>query len=244
MPLGPGSFLDEPVLITELVKRHLGHTPRATAVECGEHRLTWRELDARIRHVACGLRASLVRPGERFAVLSHNHPACIEALFAAALTGTTAVILNWRLPDDVIIGILRREQVKLLFVGSDFADLLERIRPELDELDTVVMVGPPSDNPHGTDDYELWLELHETGEGMYEAAKHRPHIDDPVLQVHRGDDQEHVAFTHRALHLGVSEVTPEPGDTKVVADPLFQVRGMLHALHGIRHGARTVLVRT
>jgi hypothetical protein len=53
-----------------------------------------------------------------------------------------------------------------------------------------------------------------------------------------------VAFTHRALHLGVAGVTPEPGDTKVVADPLFMVRGMLNALHGIQHGARTVLVRT
>jgi len=235
---------DEPALITELVKRNLGHSPRATAVECGERRLTWRELDQRIRHVASGLRASLVRPGERFAVLSHNHPACLEALFAAALTGTTAVILNWRLPDPALLGILRREQVKLLFVGSDFVDLLERIRPELDELDTVVMVGPPSDNPHGTDDYELWLELHETGEGMYEAAKHRPHVDDPVLQLHLRDDQEHVALSHRALHLGVAEVTPDPGETKVVADPLFLERGMLEALHGLRHGARTVLVRT
>jgi acyl-CoA synthetase (AMP-forming)/AMP-acid ligase II len=234
-------MLGEPALITELVKRNLGHTPRATAVECGEHRLTWRELDQRIRHVASGLRAAMVRPGERFGVLSHNHPACLEALFAAALTGTTAVILNWRLPDEVIVDILRRERVTLLFLGSEFGELIERIRPQLDDLDTVIMVGR---NPHGSDDYELWLELHETGEGMYEAAKHRPHVDDLVLQVHPGDDEEHVSLTHRALHLGVAEVTPEPGETKVVADPLFLVRGMLQALHGIHHGARTVLVRT
>jgi acyl-CoA synthetase (AMP-forming)/AMP-acid ligase II len=234
----------EPALITELVKRHLGHTPRATAVEFGEQRLTWRELDARIRHVACGLRASMVRPGERFAVLSHNHPACLEALFAAALTRTTAVILNWRLPDEAMVEILRREQVKLLFVGSEFAEVLGRVRPHLDDLDTVVMVGPPIDNPHGTDDYERWIDLHEASESMYESAKNRPDLDDPVLQVHVRDDREHVALTHRALHLGVAEVTPEPGDTKIVSDPLFLMRGVLDALHGIRHGARTVLMRT
>ena len=74
---------DEPALITELVKRNLGNAPRATAVECGEHRLSWRELDQRIRHVASGLRAARVHPGERFAVLSHNHPACIEAYVQA-----------------------------------------------------------------------------------------------------------------------------------------------------------------
>jgi acyl-CoA synthetase (AMP-forming)/AMP-acid ligase II len=235
------SALDEPGLITELVKRNLGHTPRATAVECGEHRLSWRELDQRIRHVASGLRASMVRPGERFAVLSHNHPACIEAMFAAALTGTTAVILNWRLAEDVIIKILQRERITLVFAGAEFADLIERIRPQLDDLDTVVLVGR---NRHGSDDYELWLELHETGEGMYERAKHRPHVDDQVLQVHPADDQEHVALSHRALHLGVAEVKPAvPGDTKLVADPLFLLRGVLEALHGIQHGARTVLVR-
>lgn len=238
------SAVDEPPLITDLVKRHLGHTPRATAVECGEHRLTWRELDSRIRHVASGLRASRIGPGERFAVLSRNHPACLEALFAAALTRTTAVILNWRLPDDVIVEILRREQAKLLFVGSEFTELLERVRPHLDDLDTVVMVGPPVDNPHGTDDYELWIDLHEASEGMYEAAKSRPDLDDPVLQVHVSDGGEHVALTHRALHLGVAQVTPEPGDTKIVADPLFLMRGVLDALHGIRYGARTVLLRT
>ena len=238
------STLGEPSLITELIKRNLGHAPRAMAVECGEHRLTWRELDARIRHVASGLRASRVQPGERFAVLSYNHPACLEALFAAALTGTTAVILNWRLPEDVIVEILRREEVTLLFMGSEFAERLERIRPQLDDLDTVVMVGPPSNNPHGTDDYELWIDLHEASEGMYEAAKHRPNADDLVLQVHVSDDQEHVTLTHRALYLGVEKVTPEPGDTKIVADPLFLMRSVLEALHGIRHGARTVLVRS
>jgi acyl-CoA synthetase (AMP-forming)/AMP-acid ligase II len=233
---------DEPALITELVRRNLGRTPRATAVECGEHRLTWRELDSRIRHAASGLRASMVRPGERFAVLSDNHPACLEALFAAALTGTTAVVLNWRLPEDVIVDILRRERVTLLFLGAEFGELIERIRPSLDDLDTVVTVGR---NPHGSDDYELWLDLHETGEGMYEAARHHPHVDDLVLQAHPGEDREHVTLTHRALHLGLAEVAPgEPGTPRVVADPLFLVQGMLQALHGIHHGARTVLVRT
>jgi len=238
------SAADEPSLLTELVRRHLGHSPHATAVECGEHKLTWRKLDARIRHVACGLRASMVRPGERFAVLARNHPVCIEALFAAALTGSTAVVLNWRLPDEALIDILRREQVKLLFVGSEFEELLGRVRPKLDGLDTVVMIGPRGDNPHGSDDYELWLELHETGEGMYEAAKYHPSLDDPVLHAHPADDQEeHVAMSHRTLYHEVAAVTPEPGDPNVVDAPLFLLSGMLDALHGIRHGARTVLMR-
>jgi acyl-CoA synthetase (AMP-forming)/AMP-acid ligase II len=237
------SAIDEPYFITDLVKRQLGSSPHATAVEFGDHRLTWRKLDARIRHAASGLRASRMRPGERLAVFAHNHPACLEALFAAALTGTTAVILDWRLPEDEIVAILRREQVRMLFVGGEFAEALERIRPHLDDLDTVVMVGRPANDPHASDDYELWLELHETGEGMYEAAKFRPSLDDPVLQAHPEEGHPQVAFSHRALHREVAAVTPEPGNPHVVSSPLYLLQGVLEALHGIRHGARTVLVR-
>jgi len=234
---------DEPFFINELVKRQLGSNPHTTAVEGGDPRVTWRKLDARIRHVASGLRASRLQPGERFAVLAHNHPACIEALFAAALTGTTAVILDWRRPEPEITEIMRREQVRLLFVGGEFAEALERIRPQLDDLDTVIMVGRPVNDPHGSDDYELWLELHETGEGMYEAAKYRPSLDDPVIQAHPEEGRAHVAFSHRALHREVEAVTPEPGDPHVVSSPLFMLQGVLEALHGIRHGTRTVLLR-
>src|SRR5580704_7883229 len=97
----------KPQLIHDLVNRNLGSTPRATAVEYGRHRFTWRELDTRIHHVASGLRAARVRPGDRFGVLAHNHPALLETLFAAALTGTTAVIVNWRLSEQEVVELLQ-----------------------------------------------------------------------------------------------------------------------------------------
>jgi non-ribosomal peptide synthetase component F len=230
-------------LLSDLIKPHLGHTPHATAVEYGEHKLSWRKLDVRIRHAASGLRAAMVRPGDRFAVIAHNHPACIEVLFAAALTGSTAVVVDWRLPEEQILAILKEQQVKLLFAGADFEDLLERIRPQLDELDSVVIVGPPLNNPHGSDGYENWLETHETSEGIYEASKYRPHVDDPVLHAHPGDGLDQVALTHRILHREVDAVSVDPADTIIVELPLFLVAGMLEALHAIRHGSRTILMR-
>ena len=242
---GAGSGPDEPALITELVRRRLGISPHATAVEFGDHKLTWRKFDERIRHLASGLRAARVQPGERFGVLSNNHPACLEAVFAAALTGSTAVILDWRLPDATIIDILRREEVTLLLAGADFDDLLERVRPELDDLDTVVKVGRPKRG--GSDDYELWLELHETGEGMYEATRYRPTLDDLVLQVHRNEGEAHVALSHRALHEQAAEAAPIGGYSNetavvVVSEPLFLAKAVVEALQAIGLGARTVLI--
>lgn len=243
---GTSPGLDEPALISELVRRRLGISPHATAVEFGDHKLTWRKFDERIRHLASGLRAARVQPGERFGVLSNNHPACLEAVFAAALTGSTAVILDWRLPDATIIDILRREQVTLLLAGTDFDDLLERVRPELDDLDTVVKVGRPRHG--GSDDYELWLELHETGEGMYEATRYRPTLDDLVLQVHRDESGAHVALSHRALHEQAGVAAPAAGAASneaavvVVSEPLFMAKAVVEALQSIGLGARTVLI--
>ena len=229
-------------LLNDLVDRNLGSTPRATAVEYGRHKFTWRELDTRIRHVASGLRASRVQPGDRFAVLAHNHPALLETLFAAALTGTTAVIVNWRLSEEQVIEILREHQVRLLFIGIEFADLLERIRPQLDDLNSWVVVGTLNPASHGSDAYELWLETHETGESMYDAAQHHPDADDLVLHAHLNDEAENVALSHRHIFEGVAALPAGSGEAQTVDEPLFLIRHMVNALHGMRHGARTVLM--
>ncbi|HTJ67252.1 MAG TPA: class I adenylate-forming enzyme family protein [Actinospica sp.] len=232
--------MSESGLLGDLLKHQLGRAPLGTALQYGSHRLTWRKLDSRVRRAATGLRAAMVRPGDRIGVLSPNHPACIEALFAAALTGTTAVLVNWWLPEDEIAAILRAREVKVLFVAAELSEMFDRIRPQLDDLDSVVMIGRPAGNPYATDDYELWLETHETGEGMYEAAQFHPHVDDPILQVEEADG-EHLALSHRTLQLAVAAEPPAVGESKVVSEPLFRITGMAAALHGLREGLRTVL---
>jgi acyl-CoA synthetase (AMP-forming)/AMP-acid ligase II len=238
--MSTGSATPVSGLIGDMLKHQLGRAPLGTALQYGPHKLTWRKLDSRIRRAATGLRAAMVRPGDRIAVLSPNHPACIEALFAAALTGTTAVLVNWWLPEQEIAEILRTGEIKVLFVAAELTELLERIRPQLDDLDSVVVIGRPTGDPYATDDYELWLELHETGEGMYEAAQFHPSVDDPVLQVQE-EDGGHLALSHRTLQLAVAAEPPASGETKVVSEPLFRIHGMSAALHGLREGLRTVL---
>lgn len=236
----PGSGHAGSGLLGDLLKHQLGRAPMATALEYGKHKLTWRKLDSRVRRAATGLRAAMVRPGDRIGVMSPNHPACIEALFAAALTGTTAVLVNWWLPEEEIAEILRAGQVKVLFVATELTEMFERIRPQLDDLDSVILIGRPSGDPYAGDDYEVWLETHETGEGMRDAAHFHPSVDDTVLQVQE-EDGEHLTLSHRTLQLAVAAEPPVAGDSKVVSEPLFRIAAMSAALHGLREGLRTVL---
>jgi len=77
----PRSQLDEPG--DHRAGRAESAQPHATAVECGEQRLTWRKLDARISTWPAACRASMVRPGRALRRAVAQPPGLLEALFAA-----------------------------------------------------------------------------------------------------------------------------------------------------------------
>jgi fatty-acyl-CoA synthase len=61
-------------------------------------RLTYRDLNRRARALAALLAADYgIKKGERVAVLAHNAPEYLDALFGVALLGAILVPLNWRL---------------------------------------------------------------------------------------------------------------------------------------------------
>ncbi|MBX5448973.1 acyl-CoA synthetase [Thermogemmatispora sp.] len=75
-------------------------------VESGA-RLSYRVLNGRARALATLLSEDYgVRLGERVAVLAHNAPEYLDALFAVALLGAMLVPLNWRLTRHELVTIL------------------------------------------------------------------------------------------------------------------------------------------
>lgn len=81
--------------------------PGREACICGDHRLTFRELDERSDRIAGALRAQGLAPGERLALFAPNTVAVAE-LFAAALkAGLVTVPLSTRLGPEEIGHIFR-----------------------------------------------------------------------------------------------------------------------------------------
>lgn len=77
--------------------RRVRQAPEKTAIRFRDERFTYAELDERVTRLARALRELGVGKGDRVALLSPNHPAYLEALFAAGVLGAIFVPLNARL---------------------------------------------------------------------------------------------------------------------------------------------------
>ena len=128
----------------------------------GDRRLTYAELDQRVRAFASALQQSGIKPGDRVAVLARNSLLTLEAHFAAPLIGAPLVMLNIRLQPGEVKTILNHSGAKIL-VGDDLVLPECGMRQEIPQLERVVT------------SYEDFLT-----EGTAKVAPHEPAEDDVI----------------------------------------------------------------
>jgi len=80
----------------DALAQHARALPDHTAVVCGAHRATYRELAGRVDRVAAVLHAAGVERGERVLWLGYNCHRLFECLLACARLGAIFSPLNWR----------------------------------------------------------------------------------------------------------------------------------------------------
>ena len=65
--------------------------PDKIALVCGDERITYRDLDRRIRSVASGLRTQGIGPGDRVVVFLSNGVEIVELFYAAFSVGAIVI---------------------------------------------------------------------------------------------------------------------------------------------------------
>lgn len=229
----------EPRDFTAIVTRWEQERPDTVAIGFGGRTWTWAELGDRVRRNAAGQRAAGLVPGDRVAVLDLNHPSCLETTLACARAGTANAVVNFRLAPPEIVYVINDSQARILFVGPEFAPVVEQIREKLPSVERVIRVGGESD------EYEAWLAEHEP-----EAAVHAATPNDCFVQLYtsgttgfpKGAMLTHHGMAAHSANVGHSfAVSP---DARVqVAMPLFHVGGTSYALVAMSFGARIELMR-
>ncbi len=104
--------------VYELFRSRAKRDPDAVAIECGETRVTYRELDARVRRLAGGLASRGVRRGDRIAILSENRAEYLELEMAAALLGAIVACQNWRLAREELAHCISLVTPKLMVASA------------------------------------------------------------------------------------------------------------------------------
>ena len=99
--------------------------PDREGVVYGSRRLTWREVDARCRRLASGLRCLGVAPGDTVAVMCPNTPPMLEAHYGIPMAGAVLNALNIRLDPTTIAFILGHGEAKVLIADTEFAPVVK-----------------------------------------------------------------------------------------------------------------------
>lgn len=203
--------------------------PDAPALTHGDVTATFADLDRASTAAARALVSSGVRPGDRVALLAHNGPEYVELLIACAKAGGVAVTLNWRLSRTEIADILADADPALIVAGEALAPLIATAPAP------VVVLGPA---------YRDWVAQRDD---TVELPGSRP-TDMAVLLYTSGTTgrPKGVALTHagvcHARRLAAEVYDFSPGDTMLVAMPLFHVGGLAHVAGPLLQGGHAVLM--
>ncbi|MFE7589819.1 amino acid adenylation domain-containing protein, partial [Kitasatospora sp. NPDC057512] len=115
--------------IAELFAEQVLRTPGAVALEAGDERLTYRELDARAAELAGRLAAHGVRVEQPVGVLMERSVELVAAQLALVRTGGVFVPLDGRAPRERLHRMLAEAGAELLLTDARWADTAAELRP-------------------------------------------------------------------------------------------------------------------
>lgn len=106
-----------------------------------DERRTFAELRANARQLAAWLQASGVRPGDRVALMMHNHPEFVEAMIASAYIGAVFVPIDPRSIGEKLSYMLNFVEAEVVIAGSSALDQIAAVAGDLGSLKSVLVVG-------------------------------------------------------------------------------------------------------
>jgi long-chain acyl-CoA synthetase len=131
--------MSTPTTVAELIRTHAAERPDKPALIQGDYSRTYRALDEESSQVAQAMLAAGVQSQDRVAFLDKNVPEYFTMLFGAAKINAVTVAVNWRLAPPEMAYILNHSKVKVLFIGDEFLDHLEKM--DLQGNPTIVVLG-------------------------------------------------------------------------------------------------------
>ncbi len=148
---------DAQLFLPELWATHAEFHPDKVAVVCGDHRLTWHDLNSGFNRVANRLTESGIGRGDKVAVVMNNSIEMLIAMFGVSKAGACLVPISTLLTAEQVAGLIDDSDAKVVFASAATQSLVEPIVDRLPKIrpDGRISVGFHSDGWATLDD---WLE--------------------------------------------------------------------------------------
>ena len=117
-----------------LLRSRAQENPDATALFCGDRKMSYRELDESSTRLAAWMLEHELHPGDRVAIHWCNSIETVQLFFAAFKAGLIAVPINLRLKPPEVAWILRHSQAVLCFSEPTLAPIAEEARADCPSL--------------------------------------------------------------------------------------------------------------
>jgi len=185
-----------------------------------------------------------VKPHDRVAYLGKNLDVYYEMLFGVNKARAAFAVMNYRLAAPELQFVLGDSESVLLFVSSDYYDVIESILPDCPMIKTVIAI----EGGHASwQDYASWRDEQDMADPALPNAP-----DDDVVQLYTSGttglpkgvqltNHNFASFFNQANNLLWAAY--DHGDPVIDAMPLFHIAGLNIGLLSFVQGAKCVILR-
>jgi acyl-CoA synthetase (AMP-forming)/AMP-acid ligase II len=208
----------------------------------GDEKRTFAETDAVVNKLGHVLQGLGIQKGDRVGVLQVNCPQYVETYFATARIGAIFVPLNFRAKADELSYMLANAEVKVLFTGKRYLEMVAALLPELPSVRRCITL---DEKKEGFPYYQDLLDAASAEEIFCEVED-----EDITILMYtagttgrpKGVPIRHSGLTNYILE-NVEPVDPEIEERNLLSVPLYHIAGMQTMVAAVYGGRTLVLMK-
>ncbi len=226
--------------IYSVIKRNARVYGDRVAWISGDESITHGEFREKVDRLACGLIGLGLKKGDRIGVLAQN---CLEFIYlfgAAAKIGAIMLPINWRLKTEEIEYIISDGSPKVVFVGPDYQDMLNRMISNFDFVEQYYAIG------QAKGDLASFYDLMDNSMVCPELPVHS---DDAYVIIHTAavsGKPRGATLNHRSLIISnmqaIYYLSLTKDDCNLGMLPLFHLAGLTFSLNVMHAGGVNIIL--
>ena len=145
----------------ELLADMARFNPNGIAITCGERKIRWKDLNAKVNRFANALTSLGVKKGDHISIMFHDCPEFIEANYAAQKIGAVPIPMNFRFVASEIEYQVNHSDSTLLIFEDLFLDEVLAAKKNMPGIQHYICLARSTSKAFGMIDYENIITHHD-----------------------------------------------------------------------------------